>query len=139
MARRRQLAVVGLFALVVIGAFVLWPQEDRITWQNCDRLKEGMSRAEVEAILGGPPGDYTTVPVVRHLGTPFVLEMGDDGTLHTLPPKEGRGNTASIWVSFDTYGNAFTIDYLPTVSAEQGPLENLLWRAKRPWRKWFPE
>jgi hypothetical protein len=27
---------------------------------HCERIKDGMSQAEVEAILGGPPGDFST-------------------------------------------------------------------------------
>jgi outer membrane protein assembly factor BamE (lipoprotein component of BamABCDE complex) len=31
--------------------------------EHFDRIKKGMSQAEVEAILGGPPGDFTTEPL----------------------------------------------------------------------------
>ena len=40
---------------------MLWPRPDRITRENYERIRVGMSSAEVEAILGGPPGDYRTV------------------------------------------------------------------------------
>ena len=62
--RRRTLLVVlaGLTVVVAAGAVVLWPRTpSRITLENCNRIREGMSRAEVEAILG-PPGDYRTGP-----------------------------------------------------------------------------
>ena len=62
MRRRKLIALAGLAVLVAAGAFVLWPRPDRITRANYDRIRMGMSRAEVEAILG-PPGDYTTGPV----------------------------------------------------------------------------
>jgi hypothetical protein len=39
-------------ALLAAGAFVLWPRPDRITRENFGRIKEGMSRAEVEATPG---------------------------------------------------------------------------------------
>src|SRR5258708_730719 len=52
---------VGLIALVGVAAFVAWPRPDRVTRENFDRIKVGMSRTEVEAILG-PQGDYTTGP-----------------------------------------------------------------------------
>src|SRR5579864_1615632 len=32
--------------------------------EHFEKIKEGMSRAEVESILGGPPGDFTTRPMV---------------------------------------------------------------------------
>jgi hypothetical protein len=55
--------------LVLLGAFLglAWPRPSRVTAANFERIKEGMSRAEVEAILG-PPGDYTTGPTFIHFG-----------------------------------------------------------------------
>jgi len=38
------------------------PQPDRT---HFGRIRLGMSQAEVEALLGGPPGDYTTKPVLQ--------------------------------------------------------------------------
>ena len=65
MARRKLVAlVVGLAALVAVGAFVLSPRTDlasRITWQNFERITFGATRAEVENILGRS-GDFTTEP-----------------------------------------------------------------------------
>jgi hypothetical protein len=29
-------------------------------------------------------------------------------------------------------------EYHPLARREQGPLDNLLWRAKRQWHRWFP-
>src|SRR5262245_50075207 len=48
-------------ALLLIGLLPLLFPRSRITKEACDRIEEGMSQAEVEAILGGPPGDYRTV------------------------------------------------------------------------------
>jgi hypothetical protein len=31
-----------------------------IDQEHCDRIKPGMTQAEVEAVLGGPPGDFRT-------------------------------------------------------------------------------
>jgi hypothetical protein len=55
------LALAGLAVVVAVGVVVLWPRTEpnRITRENCYQIKEAMSRAEVEAILG-PPGDYST-------------------------------------------------------------------------------
>jgi hypothetical protein len=78
--RRRKLlvALAGLAVVVAAVVVVLWPRPDRITQENYDRIrvgglwgedwathdnrapvKKGMTRTEVEAILG-PPGDYRT-------------------------------------------------------------------------------
>jgi hypothetical protein len=54
-----------LVVLAGVAAFALWPRPGRITRENYDRISAGMSRAEVEVILG-PPGDHTTGPNVYH-------------------------------------------------------------------------
>jgi hypothetical protein len=105
-----------------------WPRPDRATEENFDRLQPGMSRAEVEAILG-PPGDYrsgetTTRSKVIWFRGDLLWETDD----------------VLIIVGFDESGEMWTRDIWdvhlvkPKVS-----IDNLLWRAKRQWRKWFPE
>jgi hypothetical protein len=128
----------GLLALVGVAAFVAWPRPDRITRENFDRIKVGMSRAEVEAILG-PPGDYRTGPVA-------VLQ--DTGTSDLDTPYIPRGlRDCALWLDdnawvifyFDEAGFVMIRWYDPAVREEQTPLDNLIWRAKRQWRTWFPE
>jgi outer membrane protein assembly factor BamE (lipoprotein component of BamABCDE complex) len=56
---RRFLARAGLAAMLAVGMLVLWPRPprtDRITEEDFRRVKEGMSRAEVRAILGPRAG-----------------------------------------------------------------------------------
>jgi outer membrane protein assembly factor BamE (lipoprotein component of BamABCDE complex) len=70
MRRRRILIVqaglvVALFATVVL---LLWPRPDLITRENIERIREGMSREEMEAILGAP-GDYRTRPAECIVGS----------------------------------------------------------------------
>ena len=62
--RRRNLLVVlaGLAVVVAAGVVVVWSRKDLITRDRYDRIQAGMTRTKVEAILGGPPGDYRTVP-----------------------------------------------------------------------------
>src|SRR5262245_56538388 len=54
-----------------------------VTRAALGRVKEGMSRAEVEAALGGAPGDYRTRPVEPYFGTygdrPWEFWRGDEG------------------------------------------------------------
>jgi hypothetical protein len=59
--RRVEALAVGLL-VVGIADLLLWPQPSRVTRENFDRIREGMSRAEVEAILG-PPVVYANGPV----------------------------------------------------------------------------
>jgi hypothetical protein len=53
--------------------------------------------------------------------------------------QEWKGNTAIIRVGFDSAGLAASKEYVTSSRVEQGLLENLLWRAKRQWHRWFPE
>ena len=85
--RKRNLLMaltVGLVALAGVAAFVAWPRVDRITRENADRIRPGMTQAEVEAILG-PPGDYRSGATVLAY---------DDGM---SAAKVGR--TAEDWVN----------------------------------------
>jgi hypothetical protein len=149
--RRRKLiaAVVGLAVLVVVGAFVLWPQTDqgdRITRENYNYIKIGMSRAEVEAILG-PAGDYATGSL-RFAGPTLRVFSGEPSppSEYVLSVRDAEGydivrwrnDTGILTVYFDRTGQVFTKGFFHVERVEQGPLDNLLWRAKRLWRRWFP-
>jgi hypothetical protein len=46
-------ALVGL-AMLVAGAVVLWPPPKLITRESFGSIRTGMTRAEVEAIVGSP-------------------------------------------------------------------------------------
>src|SRR5438270_777500 len=62
---RRLFVVLGLLAcgpLVAGVAWLLWPST-AITQENAATIRERMTLAEVEAILGGPARDETTGPV----------------------------------------------------------------------------
>src|SRR5262245_13696687 len=61
---RRRKPLVALAALAVVaaaGVVVVWPRAERVTRGNFDRIRDGMSRGEVAAILGAP-GDYHRPP-----------------------------------------------------------------------------
>jgi hypothetical protein len=162
--RKRTLLVVlsGLAVVVAAGAVVLWQRPpSRITRENFERIKEGMSRAEVEAILG-PPGDYRTGDGEMDYGMENEAWMPDTGpdVAKGLSPdfdkletnwKRDPGqspedpSSRADWLG-DSFGIAIAIG--PSGSVEekvglprrttQGPLDNLLWRLKRQWRRWFP-
>jgi hypothetical protein len=57
------------FSLLLFGillTLLLPPRASRVTRANYGRIEEGMSRAQVEEVLGGP-GDYTTEPTALSL------------------------------------------------------------------------
>jgi hypothetical protein len=115
-------------ALLTAGAFVAWPRADRITPENCDRIGEGMTVAEVEAILG-PPGDYRSVPSFAPVFSVHYSETIQE---------TWQGNEGCIQVDF-LDGRVLPASYYAGVRLEWGPLDVLLWRAERQWRRWFPE
>jgi hypothetical protein len=142
--RRRTLlvALAGLIVLVAVGV-VVWPRSSSpITQENYDRIRDGMSRAEVEAILG-PPCDYSTGPLVwanRPLAVyPFapVTPIGyGDNRVETL---HWRGDRQLIIVSFDPSGRVYALGMPDVARVNQTAFENVVWRAKRQWHRWFSE
>jgi hypothetical protein len=160
MRRRKLLGTAGL-ALVGAAAFLLWNRPSRITEENLARISQGMTREEVVSILG-PPGDYRSGPTEyppfnwtdfrpnvdsSQLGLPDV----HSGSFHQIEnagviegtPEKWRGDSGDILIHFAPSGVSATSGvtgsvFLPTEKVSQSPLENLLWRAKRQWQKWFP-
>ena len=135
MRRRNLLLVIAGLAVVVstAGAVVLWPQSVRITATNYERIRVGMSRAEVEAILG-PPGDYTNGPILI-LPEPGVVlgEFAFDASVN----RKWSGDRAMIKVTFGPTGDVRGATCWTAGRIEQSPLDNLVWRFKHQWRRWF--
>jgi hypothetical protein len=148
--RRRKLrwAVAGLAALLLVaGAFVFWPRAlppSRITRENFHRIRVGMSRAEVEAILG-PPEDYANGDTEQD-GAATVQDYSQVATAEAFlyrPPCSWQGDWRDdrihIHVALDLEGKVFLAWCGPLQPVDHGSLGNLRWRAERQWRKWFPE
>jgi hypothetical protein len=150
--RRRKLlvALAGLAVVVPAGVVVLLPRKDRITQENCDAIRFDMGRAEVEQILGGPPGDYRTVKTMDNELEPMVL-LGDidcqafhargwnDGTALS-EGLSGRwfGNEGHILVYLSPEGGVGYRHFYRSLKDER-PIDNLFWQAKRQWRRWFSD
>jgi hypothetical protein len=138
--RRRTLLVVlpGLAVVVGVGTVVPGLRRDRITRQNFARIEDGMSPTEVEAILG-PPGDYRTGPA-NGLG---VFECAGGEVVARLDEHRAMyfwiSDTTCIDVVFDDAIGAASHRYCASVDrVPQSAFDNLLWRAKRLWHRWFP-
>ena len=58
--RRRKLAWIGgLLCLIAAGLLFAWLQMGgRLNVDGFSQIEPGMTQAEVEALLGGPPGNY---------------------------------------------------------------------------------
>jgi hypothetical protein len=128
-------------ALAASGAFAVRSQPRRFTYDNCERIEDGMSRAEVEAMLG-PPGDYRTGPSDLPDAYEILCRLRRGGMRHHKMSTTWR---ADVWgndvcVLLVTYDCEMVTSRLPWAveKVPQPPLDNLLWRAKRLWREWFP-
>jgi hypothetical protein len=140
--RKRKLLAALAVGLAVLVAAALWPRTprgERISRDNFGRLRIGMGRAEVEAILG-PPGDYRTGPVRQ---TKLMICLHNDAPASNGPeppdPVCWATDTERIEVTFDPHDTVVAADFAPTIPEPLAPLDNLQWHAKRQWRKWFPE
>jgi hypothetical protein len=124
--------LIGLLAvgLVLFGAVfaLLRPRPCPVNRAAYERIEEGMTLADVEAILGGPPGDYQTRPSVHY---PHI------GALEVCPEESWEGDELPVQVYFDggvvcrkSHRDKFTLD--------TGPLELILWRLERLKERCFP-
>jgi hypothetical protein len=155
---RRRTVLVALAVLAVVGAagvVVVWPQQpSRITRDNFDRIRDGMGHVQVEAILG-PPGDYRTgtgedlasgsegwswYPEGESVRDGDWLVVEPDGSMmDSLGPRYvWISDTAQVQLRFDEDGPLIDRSFNPGRRLYQSPLDNLLWRAKRQWHRWFP-
>ena len=76
--RRRLLLVSGVLALIAVAGYMaLWltAPRFRISEESAKLIKKGMTQAEVEAVLGVPPGDYS----VTHRGNQTIHHFNEIG------------------------------------------------------------
>jgi hypothetical protein len=149
--KRTAIGVGIVFAVVVATLVVVscLAQPSRVTKDNVDRIKYFMTRAEIEAILG-PPGEYTTGPVsITHenwagptaglltqvFDSPQDQFGGPRGEIVGLVEEDWCGDTITLVVQFNRDSRACMLTVHRTDKVPQTSLENLLWRAKRLWRR----
>src|SRR6516162_7839304 len=134
--RKLLLALAGLAVVAAAGVVVLWPSADRIKRENCDRIRHGMSLAEVEAVLG-PPGDYRTGPTryrPHFMAPPRLADrMASEPDVDI---QKWEGDSGDIQVVFSD--GETSAEFYASEPLDQSALANLLWRAKRQWHRWFP-
>ncbi len=65
MARRRLLRIALALFLLAAGLFIVYSIYDScpIRYANANKIIAGMTRTQVEELLGCPPGDYSTGPL----------------------------------------------------------------------------
>jgi hypothetical protein len=140
--RRRKLlvALVGLAVVVATGVFLLRPfHHNRLTVGKLNLVREGMSLAEVVAILG-PPGDYST-------GDTFYAKAPEPAWQSPIWHKRRDYGNSQVWWSsdtaqvgldFDSSGRLVSGRFGPMRTVDHGIWGNFQWRAKRQWHRWFP-
>jgi len=76
--RHSALVILGRFTLIVMLALILSCSSKRITKANVDQVAEGMSKKQVESILGPPTSRTTDLYVYRQgKDTVSIVFQGD--------------------------------------------------------------
>jgi hypothetical protein len=128
------IALLALTLIVVGGVSpLLFPRVSKITEATFHRIEDGMALAEVEALLGGPAGDYTTGPTVTEL----VLRTGYHPIWASAAMPEWRGDDGVIAVGVDKVGRVTGAEWTNAERVNLGPIERLQWRFDRWWARVF--
>src|SRR5580765_8262874 len=100
----RKWVLLGLLACVLVAALALVPSSSRprhrINPETFARITTGMTLAEVQEMMGVPPGDYTTRPSVH----PVDLF----GSFTGKPPMEWVSDAGAISIWFNEHGRVFS-------------------------------
>jgi hypothetical protein len=144
---RRFLISLLAVALVLLGTLLglLLPSSCPVTRAAFERIKPGMTRAEVEGILGGPAGDYSTRPVTFL----FVVEGGGGSMVVGSPSvtrpvyadetiEEWLGNEGVVFTHFLADGRVYELWFVERTSTSIGLIDLLRWRLERLKNRWFP-
>jgi hypothetical protein len=123
-------------ALILFGAAypLLLPRPSPVTMAAYNRIEKGMSLEEVEAVLGGPEGDYTTGP------TEFsgVLGGGFPCPRALLRERTWTGDELDVSVTFDDADIVRAKGFLGREKEKLGVIDLLRWRLNRLKGRWFP-
>jgi hypothetical protein len=122
--RKRLLVVLALAALGVAGTWVLWPRPPRVTRARFDRIQPGMTLADVQAIVGGPPADYRSGPTTLGVGSREILA----GAARPAEVRTWKTDEATVVVSFDADGHAVVKSFSEASLTGDGLLDRLRWR-----------
>jgi hypothetical protein len=123
--KQRWLIGMGFTAVaILLLAWLFWPHSQRIAPDAYKQIEAGMNQAQIEVILGVPPGDYYTGPRGRGMGMfseRILVPMEHKGMASRDIPKSWRedgrgpktGYVESWWgedylieVAFDENGGA---------------------------------
>ena len=99
---RRWLVRVGVAVCLAVaagvGARLTAPRPCPVSLANCEHIRDGMTLAEVEEVLGGPPGTYgsgmvlVAGPGVMSLSDRYEHWWTDEGLLLVRFDQQGRSS-----------------------------------------------
>ena len=148
--RRRKLVGVLARLTVLALAFTLGavlfssPCPVQLPLDILDRIQPGMNRADIDDIIGSPPGDYRTGPVfeIPHStqGVYWEDEHEQEWIVRSpnLPAYKWETDRAELELIFLESGEVATGSFTRVARQKVGPVDSLVWRAKRQWRRFFP-
>jgi hypothetical protein len=133
------LVLAGLFVALAAGMVALWPRSFQITEENCDQIREGLSRAEVEAILGAPPDDYRSAPSwLDDLTEPNFQRLQSDFRSQGFAFERWHTDDVYLSIVFDPEGRVVDETHCRPAYEPKGLFDTVRWRAKRQWHRLFP-
>jgi hypothetical protein len=129
-------------AVVALGTLAQRPRPERIALENFRRLRTGMSRAEVLAIIG-PPGDYFTGEPDMSSGILFDIDGAADLSPQQMYPdgsttENWECDTAGITVVFSRSGLVTCGWFLDINARYRGIWGKIRWRVQNEWQEWVP-
>jgi hypothetical protein len=133
--------LIGLLALalLLLGAALplVMPRRCPVTREAAARIKDGMTRADVEAILGGPPGDYRTTPP-GEWDLSVTIRFGPPGR-PSWAAERWYGDEGDAVVYFDSFpsGGVIGAEFAEAIPHTTGPLTLALWRLQRLKQHWL--
>jgi hypothetical protein len=117
--RRRFLLLLGCLAAILLAVCLpcwLMAPGHRIGEAACGEIQSGMTRAQVEAVLGVPPGDYSGGRVYPEDCKPYPMQLGMESWI----VEDGV-----LWVCFSEQGTALWAEFIPVTRSPEGPLAKL--------------
>jgi hypothetical protein len=131
--RRRIGFLIGVaVGLLLVGTLlpIVLPRPSPVTLAVFERIEQGMTRAEVEGVLGGPPGDYRTRPTSR-----VWISLGEGGSMVAMgfrSRETWEGDEGSIEVTFDG-GIVEATDFTEMTPQPMAVWDLICWRLDRAW------
>jgi hypothetical protein len=112
--------------LVLAGGMIalLGPRHCPVNKAAIERIEEGMTRAEVHAILGGTPGDYRTGPPAP---PPLLVSNFKSGPPSLIEVWEGDEGKLTVDYDVDEFKVMFT-EFEVAEPYRSGPMELARWR-----------